>query len=138
MKHGVIPTKQQGWFGQTIQKNVPFQHPLQKVNGLLYATLEVPKVLSPILSCYVENNFLNHMLIIMTTWMGMFLKTGLKTLYWKTYRKAERFWEWWITLSITVKFLKRRQQWIWKKRYYFIYDKTSYWKTRVVRENPWS
>ena len=81
MKHGLIPTMQQGWFGQTIQKNVPFQHPLQKVNGLLYAMLEVPKILPQIISSLEEKSFLNHMLIIMTTSMGMFLKIGLKILY---------------------------------------------------------
>ena len=43
-----------------IHKNVPYQHALQNVNTLLYATLEVPKVLAPILSFYVEKSFLNH------------------------------------------------------------------------------
>lgn len=56
------------------------------------------------------------MLIIMTTWIGMFLQTGLKTLHWKTYHKTEIFWQWWITLSNTVDFLKKRQEWIWDKK----------------------
>ena len=74
MKHRLIPTIQQELFGQRLQKNELFY-------GLFYATLEVLKVLSLILSSFVEKIFLNHMLIIMTTWMGMFLKTGLKILY---------------------------------------------------------
>ena len=74
MKHRLIPTIQQELFGRTVQKNELFY-------GLFYATLEVLKVLSLILSSFVEKIFLNYMLIIMTTWMGMFLKTGLKILY---------------------------------------------------------
>ena len=74
MKHRLIRTIQQELFGQTVKKNELFY-------GLFYAMLEVLKVMSLILSSFVEKSFLNHMLIIMATWIGMFLKTGLKILY---------------------------------------------------------
>ena len=63
MKHGLIPTIQQGWFGQTIKDKTD----KQTINRLLYATLEVPKVLPAILPSFVEKSFLNHTLIIMVT-----------------------------------------------------------------------
>ena len=136
MKNGLIPTIQKEWFGQTILKNIPFQHPLRKVNRLLYATLEVPKVLSPIFSSFVEKSFLNHTLIIMTTWIEMFSKTGLKTLYWKMVMDNAKYHSRLSEKTPTINM---------KKIYDFIYDKTSYWntistssQTHVVRENPWS
>ena len=65
------------WSDDTEKFN-PFQQPLQNVNGLLYALLVVPKVLSPILSSFVEKSFLNHVLIIMS--IIMFENTLLKNL----------------------------------------------------------
>ena len=77
MKRGLIPTMQQGWFGQTIQKNVPFQNSLQKVNKLFYAMLEAPKILPQIISSFEEKSFLNHMLTVFEDW---FENTLLKNL----------------------------------------------------------
>ena len=46
---------------------------------------------------------------------GDVFKDWLENTLLKTYRQAGRFLQWCITLRITVDFLKRRQQWIWKK-----------------------
>ena len=136
MKNGLIPTIQKEWFGQTILKNIPFQHPLcLPLNRLLYATLEVPKVLSPIFSSFVEKSFLNHTLIIMTTWIEMFSKTG-----WKHFIEK-------LTAKLTVlmvmdnaKYHSRLSEKTptinMKKIYDFIYEKTSYWNSSPLPVKP--
>lgn len=63
------------WSNKTA--NITFQHYSLKEKGLWYALQEVVKGLYQILFYFVVSN-LNHLLIIMTTWMMRFYKGGLQ------------------------------------------------------------